>query len=473
MPQLVTYALFAIYVATIIGIILVIIAGNRNPLKAIPWVLLLIFAPGVSLVFYFFFGQDLRRKRFISRRTYKRIMVYSLPTHVRRSGAPIPEAYQPIATMLGNVAHATPFHGSRISFYGNGAAKMEALLEEIGKARDHIHILYYIFCDDETGRRLQEALIRKAQEGVKVRVLYDDVGCNRVKKRFFQQMRDAGIEVYPFLAVRFAMFTDKVNYRNHRKIVVIDGKVGFIGGMNIADRYVKGPAWGGLWRDNHFKIEGKGVYGLQSAFLLDWSTVDTTRIDTNGLFPELEDFTESTLQVVTSGPFGQWRTFMQAEMVAIANAKRSIRIQTPYFLPTEGLNTLLQTAALGGVKVELMLPKRSDSRFVEKAMHSFIDDMVRSGVRVYFYTGGSLHAKLLIVDDELTIVGSANMDFRSFEHNFESNMFVYDRDFNERMRTVFQDDLDFCERIIPHRWLRRPRLQRLGESFLRLFSPLM
>ena len=473
MPQLLTYLLLTIYAATIVGIILVIIAGNRNPLKAIPWVLLLIFAPVVGLVFYFFFGQDLRRKRFISRRTYKRIMLYSLPTHVRRSETPIPEPYQPIATMLGNVAHATPFYGSRLTFYGNGAEKMKALLEAIEEARDHIHILYYIICDDETGRTLQQALIRKAQQGVKVRLMYDDVGCSGVKKAFFQQMRDAGIEVYPFLEVRFAMFTDKVNYRNHRKIAVIDGKVGFIGGMNIADRYVKGPAWGGLWRDNHFKIEGKGVYGLQSAFLLDWSTVVSTRFDTTGLFPELEDYTESTLQVVTSGPFGQWRSFMQAEMVAIANAKRSICIQTPYFLPTEGLNTLLQTAALGGIQVQLMLPKRSDSRLVEKAMHSFIDDMVRSGIRVFFYKGGFLHAKLLIVDDELTVIGSANMDFRSFEHNFESNVFVYDREFNSRMRAVFQEDLEACERVIPHRWLHRPRLQRLGESFLRLFSPLM
>ena len=329
----------------------------------------------VGLVFYFFFGQDLRRKRFISRRTYKRIMLYSLPTHVRRSETPIPEPYQPIATMLGNVAHATPFYGSRLTFYGNGAEKMKALLEAIEEARDHIHILYYIICDDETGRTLQQALIRKAQQGVKVRLMYDDVGCSGVKKAFFQQMRDAGIEVYPFLEVRFAMFTDKVNYRNHRKIAVIDGKVGFIGGMNIADRYVKGPAWGGLWRDNHFKIEGKG--GLRTPVSLSARLVDR-RIDASrydGALPRTGDYTESTLQVVTSGPFGQWRSFMQAEMVAIANAKRSICIQTPYFLPTEGLNTLLQTAALGGIQVQLMLPKRSDSRLVEKAMHSFIDDM--------------------------------------------------------------------------------------------------
>ena len=184
--------LIAIYTATVIGIILVVILGNRNPLKTIPWVVVLIFAPVVGLVFYFFFGQDLRRKRIISRRTYKRLMVYALPAHVRRSDAPVPAACQSLSTLLTNTSQAVSFYGSRLTHYGDGASKMTALLEEIEKARDHIHILYYIFCDDETGARLQQALIRKAKEGVKVRVLYDDVGCNGVKKEFFQQMRDAG-----------------------------------------------------------------------------------------------------------------------------------------------------------------------------------------------------------------------------------------------------------------------------------------
>lgn len=472
MQQILTYLFIALYSATIIGIILVIIAGNRNPLKAIPWVILLIFAPVIGLFVYFFFGQDLRRKRFISRRTYKRIMVYALPSHVRRGEVTVPETYRALSTMLGNTSRAMPFYGSRLTHYGDGASKMDALMEEIEKARDHIHILYYILCDDATGTRLQQALIRKAKEGVKVRLLYDDVGCNKVKKAFFQEMRDAGADVYAFLHVRFPMLTDKVNYRNHRKIVVIDGKVGFFGGMNVADRYVNGPGWG-VWRDSHFKVEGKGVYGLQSAFLLDWSTADRARLDSSKFFPEADDYTSSTIQFVTSGPFGQWRSHLQAVMSAVANARQSICIQTPYFLPTEGLNTLLQTAALGGIEVHLMLPKRSDSKFIDRAVHSFIDDMVRSGVRVSFYTAGFLHAKVLIIDDDLTVVGSANMDFRSFEHNFEVNAFVYDKDFNAHMRRVFEEDLHSCQTLVAAQWFRRPRLQRLFESFMRLFSPLL
>ncbi len=472
--QLLLTSLFSIlYAATVIGVVLVIIAGNRNPLKAAPWVLFVLFAPVVGLFFYFFFGQDLRRQRFISRRTYKRIMVYSLPARVRRAEAPVPDEYKPMAAMLEKLSHATPFHGSRLTAYCDGASKMEALLEEIERAQHHIHIFYYIVEPDEIGNRLIDALLRKAAEGVKVRLLYDDVGSKKLKKRHFRRMREGGIEVYPFLEVRFPLFTRKMNYRNHRKVVVIDGRIGFFGGMNIADRYIAGPKWGGTWRDNHFKIEGKGVYGLQSVFLVDWSTVSQIRVDSAEFFPDLSDYTEGVMQFVPSGPYGPWRSLLQAVMLAVAAAKERIWIQTPYFLPTEGLNMLLQTAALSGIDVQLMLPKHSDSWYVGKAMHSFIDDMVRSGVRVWFYKSGFLHAKLLVVDDELTICGSANMDFRSFEHNFESNAFVYDRSFNEQMQQTFIDDLRACERLKPVRWFRRPWPQRLAESFMRLFSPLM
>lgn len=286
MLQFLTYLFIAIYTATVIGIILVVILGNRNPLKTIPWVVVLIFAPVVGLVFYFFFGQDLRRKRIISRRTYKRLMVYALPAHVRRSDAPVPAACQSLSTLLTNTSQAVSFYGSRLTHYGDGASKMTALLEEIEKARDHIHILYYIFCDDETGARLQQALIRKAKEGVKVRVLYDDVGCNGVKKEFFQQMRDAGAEVHALLHVRFPMLTDRVNYRNHRKIVVIDGRVGFFGGMNIADRYVKGPGWGGMAGQ---PLQGRRKGGVWPAIRISGGLVDR-RTRTSGY---LEVFSRS------------------------------------------------------------------------------------------------------------------------------------------------------------------------------------
>ena len=472
MLQFLTYLFIAIYTATVIGIILVVILGNRNPLKTIPWVVVLIFAPVVGLVFYFFFGQDLRRKRIISRRTYKRLMVYALPAHVRRSDAHVPAACQSLSTLLTNTSQAVSFYGSRLTHYGDGASKMTALLEEIEKARDHIHILYYIFCDDETGARLQQALIRKAKEGVKVRVLYDDVGCNGVKKEFFQQMRDAGAEVHALLHVRFPMLTDRVNYRNHRKIVVIDGRVGFFGGMNIADRYVEGTKWG-TWRDTHLRIEGPAVRGLQLLFAVDWSYECKEVLSDSRFFPPVADKGKSGIQIAPGGPIGEWSNIAMLFLKAITNAKKNVYIQTPYFLPTESLVKALQTAALAKVDVRLMIPERSDSTVLRFASFSYITEMLRAGVKVYFYQPGILHSKTIIIDDELCSVGSTNFDFRSFEHNFEANAFIYDREVNSEMKRIFLEDQQQCRRIIQHYWRHRPLYQKGIESIMRLLSPVL
>lgn len=470
MPQILTYLLVGLYVATTIGIILVIIADNRNPLKTAPWILILLFAPVAGIVFYFFFGQNVSKEKIISHRTRRRVTTYP---DADSSDAPrIPDNFLPLSRLLRHTIHAAPLYGSRLTPYTDGATKMEALLEEITRARHHIHLQYYIFCDDATGRRLQQALIAKAREGVEVRILYDDVGCSGVKRAFFDRMRTEGIEVYSFLHVRFPLLTSKVNYRNHRKIAVIDGKVGFFGGMNVADRYVAGTAWG-RWRDTHFKLEGSGVHGLQASFLSDWSATTKREIRFEAYYPPVERFTENIMQVVPNGPIGQWRVLLQAVSFAFANAKRRIWIETPYFLPTEGLQTALQTAALGGVEVRLMLPERNDSKIVGLASHSFLDAVIRAGAKVSFYTPGFLHSKLLIVDDCLTVVGSANMDFRSFEHNFEINAFVYDKEFNARISAIYLDDYAHCRHVVPSLWFRRPRMRRLAESFMRLFSPLL
>lgn len=462
-----------LYSVTILGLVLVIIAENRNPLKTIPWVIVLLLTPGIGLIFYFFFGQDNRKQRIISRRTYKRIMRRPHDGNLPQDACSVPAPYQPLVTLLANSNQSSLLYGSDMSIYTNGSDKFRDLISEIEKATHHIHLQYYIFCDDKIGNVIKELLIAKAKEGIEVRVLYDDVGCWKVKEKFFKEMKDAGIEVYAFLKVAFPVLTSKVNYRNHRKIVVIDGKVGFMGGMNIADRYEKGTDWG-TWRDTHFKITGKGVHGLQAAFLIDWYVVSKQLLNAKTYYPPVPVYSEDNImQIATSGPVGQWRILLQAYIFMIANAKKYIFIQTPYFLPTEGLNQALQTAALGGIDVRLMLPKRSDTRTANMATHSFIDEMVKAGVKVYFYKPGFLHSKLLVTDDAVTCIGSANMDFRSFEHNFEINAFVYQPAFAKQMRKVFMYDMHHCERLVPTRWLRRPLKQRLAESFMRLFSPLL
>lgn len=471
MQQILTYTFLVLYSVTILGIVLVIITDNRNPLKTLPWIIVLVLAPVVGLVFYFFFGQNLSKQRIISRRMRKRITL-QLEEAEHAAGPEIPKAYRPLARLLRTTSHAVPLYGSRITPYTDGSSKMEALLGEIARAQHHIHLQYYIFCDDETGRRLRDALVEKARQGVHVRILYDDVGCSGVRKSFFEGMRREGIEVHAFLHVKFPRFTSKVNYRNHRKIVVIDGRVGFIGGMNIADRYVRGTEWGS-WRDTHFRIEGSGVAGLQIAFLSDWSATTKRHVSGSEYFPAAQRYTDNILQIVAGGPLGKWRALLQADSYAVANARRRVWIQTPYYLPSDVLNTALQTAALGGIDVRLMLPARSDSRLIDLASHSYLDDMMRAGVKILFYEPGFLHSKLLIIDDGLTVIGSANMDFRSFEHNFEVNAFIYDAEFTSRMSAIFSDDAARCHAVTPGEWFRRPRRRRWAESFMRVFSPLM
>ncbi|MDR1103701.1 MAG: cardiolipin synthase [Tannerella sp.] len=465
-------ALIALYSISIVSLVIVVLLENRNPLKTIPWVIVLLLLPGVGLIFYFVFGQDNRRQRIISRRTYKRIM---RPLHTNppvQDRCAVEPPYQPLVNLL-NRNHRNPLlYGSALSFYTNGTDKFEALLEEIGRAQHHIHLQYYIFKNDAIGRNVQQALIAKAKAGIRIRVIYDDVGSWDVKSAFFSEMRQAGIQVYPFLKVAFPVLTSKVNYRNHRKIVVIDGRVGFMGGMNIADRYIHGTSTG-HWRDTHFKITGKGVHGLQSAFLIDWYVISKQLVKGREYYPSEKIYSDNILQIAASGPAGPWRTLVQAFLFCIMNARKYLYIQTPYFLPTEDLNQALQTVALSGVDVRLMIPEHSDTWAVKMASRSFLDDMVKAGVKVYFYKPGFLHSKLFVMDDALTCIGSANFDFRSFEHNFEINAFVYQASFAGRMKAMFMDDVTRSEQLVPARWLKRPLPKRLAESFMRLFSPLL
>lgn len=461
-----------LYCVTIIGLIIVIIAENRNPLKTIAWVIVLLLVPGVGLIFYFFFGQNNRRKRIISRKTYKRIINSPKLEHIDDHRAIAPERCKELVTLLNRNKTVPLLYADDIRIYTSGEEKFKELFDDIRHAKHHIHIQYYIFCDDDIGRKLEQLLIRKSNEGIEVRVIYDDVGCWNVKDKFFREMKHNGIEIYPFLRVVFPVFTSKVNYRNHRKVVVIDGKVGYMGGMNVADRYIKGVSWG-TWKDLHFRIMGKAVHALQTAFLLDWYVVSKKVLTDKTYYPKISLSSNMLMQILTSGPVSPWRTLTQAEIYIITNAKKYVYIQTPYFLPTEGLNQALQVAARGGIDVRIMIPEHSDTKMANLASRSFLAEMIRAGVKIYFYQNGFLHSKLLLSDDYITCIGSANMDFRSLEHNFEINAFVYQREFAIQMKKIFMHDGKHSQRIMPHLWLKRPLRKRFSESFMRLFSPLL
>lgn len=470
--NLVSTVVSSLFLLTVVITIVVVILDNRNPVKTLAWVLVLSFLPVIGLIFYFFFGRDVRREKLISKRGYFRLTKYPLAEYYEQKSSECTDDQHPLKRFFRKVNEALPFDGNSVQVYTSGHEMLQSLLQAIANAKHHIHLQFYIFEDDAVGRLVRDALIEKVREGVEVRLLYDDVGCWKVDQSFYEKMREAGIETRGFLKVRFPMFTSKVNYRNHRKVVVIDGRVGFVGGMNLALRYLKGVKWG-IWRDTHIRIEGRAVYGLQIAFLSDWYAADHSLITSSRYYPDMPVCGESSIQIVTSNPIGGVETIMQGLLIAITGSQKYFYIQTPYLLPTEPILLALRTAALGGVDVRIMIPERADSRITHLASLSYLDELMQSGVKIDRYNKGFLHSKVMVSDDVLSTVGSTNMDFRSFEHNFEVNAFMYDRESALKMKSIFLDDQKDADLVQLKEWRMRPWYQKVAESVIRLFAPLL
>lgn len=463
---------YLIYFAVVITTIFIVILDNRNPIKTMAWILVLFFLPVVGLLFYLFFGRSTRKEQLITKKGYARLSKRPMMEYQTQESLAGNVSKQRLVSFFTQVNSALTFEGNQVEFYTNGYSMIQSMIRELSRARHHIHLEYYIFEDDAVGRLLRDVLIDRARAGVKVRVLYDDVGCWKVDHAFYEQMLCEGIEVQGFLKVRFPQFTSKVNYRNHRKLTIIDGEVGFIGGMNIAERYLKGVSWGS-WRDTQVKLSGKAVYGLQTAFLTDWYAVDRSLITSAKYFPAMPSRGETIAQIVTSDPVGEWKDIMQGLMMAICSARHYFYVQSPYFVPTEQIKTALQTAALSGVDVRLMLPKRADTWLIHESSLSYLEDMMKAGVKIYLYRRGFLHSKLMVCDDELSTVGSTNMDFRSFEHNFEANAFFYDKMTALAIKNIFLEDQKHCLLLSSKIWNKRSWKNKVIESIVRLLAPLL
>lgn len=461
---------------TVIAIVamITVLLEHRQPAKTIAWVLVLSFLPLVGIVLYFFFGRRTRKDRHIWEKSLNQLTKRSMIEFAEQKQLELPEEHKELIQLFVNQNFALPFKNNETDVYVSGYEFFPALLAEISKATHHIHIVSYIIDDDPLGRLLRDALIDKARKGVEVRLLFDDVGSWKTPNRFFEQMREEGIEVHPFMPVRFPAFTGKVNYRNHRKIIVIDGKVGFIGGMNLAQRYVKGHK-GIMWRDTHVKISGAAVYGLQRAFLIDWFHADRTLITDRKYYPDTTIAPNNSLiQIVTSSPTNVWEELEQGYIKILLSAKRYVYMETPYFLPTEPIFFAMRTAALSGVDVRLMVSLKTDSKLVQMASRSYLTQTIQAGVKVICYEEGFNHTKLLVADDNVATIGSANIDFRSFENNFEANAFFYDKSMAQRIKDIFLTDETKCvplEKIkeINHKSF----IYRLWESVVRLLSPLL
>ncbi len=469
------WILLVIYLAITIGGIVAVLMDNKQPEKTMAWILVLCFMPIVGIIFYLFFGQNTRKEKVISERSMDSLMKRSMLEFAEQENLHIPRRNRPLMKLFTNQNWALPFKDNEVSIFTDGYEFVSTLLYNIGQAQDHIHLDTYIIEDDPLGNLVADVLIDKARQGVEVRLLYDDVGCWRVKDRFFNRMKAAGIQVYAFMPVRFPAFTGKVNYRNHRKLCVIDGKVGFIGGMNIALRYVKGTARQ-TWRDTHLCIRGGAVYAIQRAFLVDWYFVSRTLVTDRRYYPPVDKTIDNNCltQIVTSSPVSPWPDIMQGYVRVLLQAHRYVYMESPYFLPTEPVLFAMRTAALSGVDVRLIVPRHGDAKLVELASRSYLMEVIEAGVKVYLYEPGFNHSKILVSDDNLSSCGSTNIDFRSFENNFEANAFFFNEGMALRLKKVFLTDQAQSTLVDDVSYfIKRPFLQRLLESLVRLLSPLL
>lgn len=468
------FALKQVFVLTIIlATILVIISENRNPVKTIAWCVVLAFMPVIGLLLYILFGMDNRHRRLIKEDDLSRLKGITEIIQGEDISSDIPAQYKPLAGMLHKMNRAYPLSGNNVEIITDFQTMSDRLIADIGSARQHINMLFFKFEDDEVGRRIADALIKKAEEGVQVRLIYDDAGNLMVPRRFYKKLRKHGLQVRGFIKIFLPILSRDYNSRNHRKVVVIDGKVGYMGGMNIAQRYAEGLKWG-IWRDTQIRIMGPAVSELQTSFLTDWKFTKGDTPDLGLMYPYNAPCGNTLMQIVTGGPMDKWNAMMQAYMTAIVSARSYAYLQSPYFIPPEPIMKVLQNAALGGVDVRVMIPYRGDKGVLPPwASRSYIKEALNAGISMYLYRKGYMHAKTLVIDDSLVTIGSTNLDFRGFEQDFEINAFMYDENLARQQHDLFIEDQKDAELIDPLEWDKRPLLDKAKESAARIFSQVL
>lgn len=476
---IVIYALLVFYFLLVIATVFTVLHERRDPVRALSWIAVIVLLPFAGMVLFVFFGQDYRKQKIFNRKEIKDLiqfeqLSYKQLREIDTFSNPEVAANREIITLLLNNNKSLLTTNNRLEVLNDGSETFASLIDALRKAESFIHLEYYIFENDELGGKIADILKEKARSGVEVRFIYDDVGSWNLKRSFIRSLRDAGVQVHCFMPVVFPWLTSKINYRNHRKIVVIDGKVGYTGGLNIADRYLRGTKHG-PWRDTHLKIEGTAVNMLQLTFLADWYFATGIQLKDKDKYLMVSDDSvgDTAVQIATSGPDSDWATIMQAYFAAITKATDHIYISTPYFMPGESLLTALKVAALSGIDVRIMLPSRSDSKIVYWASRSYITELLEAKIKVYLYNKGFNHSKIITIDNRFSSIGTANMDNRSFEDNFEVTAMIYDRDVTDRLESRFLADLNGCTRLTYRRWATRSRTDMFKESVARLFSPLL
>jgi cardiolipin synthase len=472
-----------VYTGLIVFVCFRILYDIDSTTKTFAYLLVVIFLPAIGMLIYFAVGANYRKKKLYSKKIVRdnslmaeiRDRIYHESEKTLDTGEREVKSHKKLARMLLN--DNSPLTGNNeVKLLLNGENKFPEVLQALKDAKHHIHIEYYIFEDDNIGNQIKNILIQKVAEGVKVRFIYDDFGSRSIRKTFADELNSAGVEAYPFYKIFFIALSNRTNYRNHRKIIVVDGCTGFVGGINVSDRYINGiDPQQVYWRDTHVMIKGPGVYYLQYLFICDWNFC-------SGKFLKLErgffcsaksEKGNAIVQIAASGPDSDRPTIMFSLLEAIGMAQEEILITSPYFIPGDSILDALCVAAWSGVKVKLLVPDKSDSALVNAAARSYYGEILAAGAEIYRYKKGFVHAKTLVADGQLAIIGTANMDHRSFELNFEVNSMIYDTKVARQLRDAFFNDIKEAVKINPNTWKRRSLFRQLPEKLCRLLSPLL
>ncbi len=462
--------------------ILLVFFERRNPTSTWLWLMVLTFLPGIGFILYLFIGQDLSKKKLFKTKEeedycFRDIVLVQekqMDKDEYRYRDPNYIKYEDLIKMHLISSESFFTQDNNVEIYFDGEDKFRALLDGIHNAKHYIHLQYYIFKSDGLGKKVIESLCKKAREGVEVKLLVDGMGGRKFSKKYINQLKESGAEFGVFFPPFVPLVSLRINYRNHRKICIIDGREAFVGGFNVGDEYIGLSKKFGYWRDTHIKIKGSAISSLQWRFFLDWRFATGKEITQCQTYLAEEDSLGDTgIQIVSSGPDSKWPSIKDGYLKMISNAREKVYIETPYFIPDDSIFEALKLAGLSGLDVRVMIPCKPDHPFVYWASMSYIGELLQAGVKFYTYEKGFLHSKVVLMDDFVSSIGTANLDIRSFKLNFEVNAFLYDESINLKLTDKFIDDLQYCKEITLEEYNNRSGIVKIKESFSRLLSPIL
>lgn len=460
------------YILIAITIVISLFINGVRPSKTLAWLLAIFTIPIGGMLLYLMVGRNRRKNKLLKAAVLQEFKpLQTRATHIPDS---VKKRYKKLVHLIEKNSHFAPTPLNSVVYLKDGESTFRSIFNALENASSHIHLQYYIFEEGELADRLFRLFEKKIAEGVKVRLIYDGVGSFSLSRSYRKKLKSIGVEVYSFLPFKFGRFLASLNYRNHRKIIVVDGKIGFTGGINISDKYLKGDPNLGKWHDMHLKIEGPAVAHLNSVFQQDWYLVSNQKINvSNNADYEIGAQNKVTLQIVSNGPDDDFPAIEQLYFSIINAAEHYLYITNPYVIPGHAIMTALETAALSGVDVRLLVSENNDSKLVSWSVRSYFEPLLKAGVKIYLFPSGFLHSKIMISDDTIASVGTANIDIRSFEQNYEVNAVVYNDEFTKELRFDFLRDSDKSHLLTLEEHQKRPWLDRLKEGFAKIFSPVL